>query len=604
MSTENASAFRLVTALFLRRFVDNDLLSPHADRHESLAVLYACIVSLAVFVTFFLSTSYLSTFIQLPGTAALSALGDRFLYIGGSITISALAALMAWDALALEPRDAAILGPLPIPARTITRAKLAAAIIVGTVLTVGLNAVPSVLYPLFLTLNIRGTRGSTVLRLIAGHATTVAMAGCFGFFGILALRGTLRLLLGERRFHRVSSGVQSALIVGMVTGLLLVPTVRAHDVRAWMTRATPPAWAARPVLWYLALNETMAGHLVSEIPVVLPPRFSSVSYPKQEDKLARAAYRLLLPRFAELAPLAGLALLGVTSLAFVTFLLTNRRYPGPSVSLLAQSRLGGWVRRLIERRTSEDPEAEAGFFFALQTLARSGPHRTIVAIAVAVGLTHMLIVLAQRQAPAVGQATPLGAFGIAILLLASLLAGFSRAVAVPAEPVANWMIRSAWRGDERGFLVGVKRAALAALVAVPLIVLLPLHVLLLGVVSALAHTLFALCFAILELEALFLSYRKFPFACSYVPLENPKIVWPAALVALLLVTYGYAALERWALQAPPRIAGLGAALVVMVLFVKAVDRVWRRERRPIVFDDRPRQATQRLDLFEGVAIYE
>jgi hypothetical protein len=272
--------------------------------------------------------------------------------------------------------------------------------------------------------------------------------------------------------------------------------------------------------------------------------------------------------------------------------------------VLAQSRLGAWVRRLVERRTSEDPEAEAGFFFALQTLARSGPHRTIVAIAVAIGLTHMLIVLAQRQAPAVEPAAPLGAFGIAILLLASLLAGFSRAVAVPAEPAANWMIRSALLGDDRRFLAGVKRAALAALVAVPLIVLLPLHVLLLGVVTALAHTLFALCFAILAMEALFLPYRKFPFACSYVPVENPKIVWPAALVGLLLVTYGYACLERWALQTPARTTALGAALVVMVLFVKAIDRVWRRERRPIVFDDRPRQATQRLDLFEGVAIYE
>jgi hypothetical protein len=216
----------------------------------------------------------------------------------------------------------------------------------------------------------------------------------------------------------------------------------------------------------------------------------------------------------------------------------------------------------------------------------------------------MVIVLAQRQAPAVGQETPLGLFGIAILLLASLLAGFSRAVAVPAEPVANWMIRSAWLGDERNFLIGVKRAAVAALVAVPLIVLLPLHLVLLGVVLALVHTLFALCFAILTVEALFMSYRKFPFACSYVPVENPKIVWPAALISLLLVTYGFAALERWALQTPTRTVAVGAGLVVNVVFVKAVDRSRRRERRPIVFDDRPPQATQRLDLFERVAIYE
>ena len=80
------------------------------------------------------------------------------------------------------PRDAAILGPLPIPARTITRAKLAAGLIFGTVFALALNAVPSVLYPLFLTLNLRGMRGRGILQLIAGHATSVVMAGLFGFF--------------------------------------------------------------------------------------------------------------------------------------------------------------------------------------------------------------------------------------------------------------------------------------------------------------------------------------------------------------------------------------------------------------------------------------
>src|SRR4029079_19252408 len=144
---------RLLTRLFLRRLVDHDVISPHADRHESLAVLYALTVSLPGFVTFFLSVPYLSAFIQLPGPAALSALSDRFLFIAASITTSALGALMVWDALSLEPRDAAILGPLPISTRTISVAKLAAAVIFGAVLTIALNAVPSVLYPAFLTLN-------------------------------------------------------------------------------------------------------------------------------------------------------------------------------------------------------------------------------------------------------------------------------------------------------------------------------------------------------------------------------------------------------------------------------------------------------------------
>ena len=70
-------------------------------------------MSLAVFATFFLSTPYLAAFIQFPGPTSLSALSDRFLFISPRC-LSPLAALMVWDALELETRDVAILGPLPI----------------------------------------------------------------------------------------------------------------------------------------------------------------------------------------------------------------------------------------------------------------------------------------------------------------------------------------------------------------------------------------------------------------------------------------------------------------------------------------------------------
>jgi hypothetical protein len=599
---DDATVRRLVLRLFLRRLIDNDVVSPHADRHESLAVLCALVASLAVFVTFFISSEYLAAFIQLPGPTALTALSDRFLFLSASIAVSALAALMVWDALALEPRDAAILGPLPISARTISRAKLAAALVFGTAFAVALNAVPSVLYPLFLTLNLRGMAGRGILVLIAGHATSVVMAGLFGFFTILALRGLLHLMFGERGFRRISSTVQSSLVVCAVTALLLAPSARRTLVRDWVAGAVTAPWPVRPALWYLGVYETVAGHIVADTPVVLPPRWPVAAFPRQHDDASRAAYRALLPRFSVLANRAWLSVPVIAGLAIATFLWNNRRLPEQVGARLAESRLRATVRRMAEWLTSGDPETQAGFFFTWQTLTRSRPHRTIIAVGVAAGLTHLLMVLATNGVHRVElPAMRLGLFAINTVLLASLVAGFRYAVTVPPELASNWTIRMAWLGDERSYLTGVKRAALVALVTVPLLLLLPLHAALFGFTKAVVHSIYGVMIATATLECLFLGYRQFPFACSYVPIENPKLLWPAGLATVLLVTYGLADVERWALQTPTRTAGLGAALGAFVLAIKLVDRATRREPMPVNFDERPASPTQRLGLFECVA---
>jgi hypothetical protein len=75
------TAFRLLTPHFVRRLLDNDLISPHADRHESLALAIALVASVPIFLTFFLTIGYLMAFVQLPGPTAISAVSDRFLYI-------------------------------------------------------------------------------------------------------------------------------------------------------------------------------------------------------------------------------------------------------------------------------------------------------------------------------------------------------------------------------------------------------------------------------------------------------------------------------------------------------------------------------------------
>jgi hypothetical protein len=606
MRVDDVPTVRLLTRLFIRRLLDNDLVSPHADRHDSLGVVYAVILSLAVFVTFFVSTPYLAAYILLPGPTALSALPDRFLFIAASLAVSALAALLVWDALGLEARDAAILGPLPIAPWTITRAKLLAALVFGVVFSVAVNVVPSVLYPTFLTVNLRGVTVFGVLRLIAAQAISVVMAGLLGFFAILASRGLLRLVLGERGFGRVSSGVQSLFVVAAVTGLLLTPTISGKTITGWIAGAPPPGFAALPVLWHLGVNETLAGDVVAEAPAVTPRRHTLPPWMRHDDEKHRDDYRALRPNLEALARWAWLVVPLVIALAVVTFVSNNRRLPEQAAVRPAHSNARAAMMRIAQRFTKANPEAQAGFFFTCHALTRSAPHRMIVAISIAAALTLPSVLLLAGSAYVRNPASPLplGLMAMQVTVQLVLIGGFRYAVVVPAELVANWSIRMAWPGDERGYLAGAKRAALLATVVVPSLLLLPLHVALFGFVVGLVHGLLGCLFSMAALDAVFLTYRKVPFACTYLPLGDPKLLWSGGAAALLLVPYAFALVERTALASPVRAAGFAAALGGIVLAIKVVDAVRRRERQQLDFDERPAPPTQRLGVFDSMAVHD
>ena len=162
----------------------------------------------------------------------------------------------------------------------------------------------------------------------------------------------------------------------------------------------------------------------------------------------------------------------------------------------------------------------------------------------------------------------------------------------------------AWPGDERGYLAGVKRAALLATVVVPTFVLVPLHVALFGSVVGLLHGLLGCLFAVAALDALFLGYRKVPFACTYLPLGDPKLLWSVGAAALLAVPYAFALLERAALSSPAWTAAFAASLAGIVLAIRIIDRVRRREPQPLDFDERPAPPTQRLGIFERMAVHD
>ena len=140
----------------------------------------------------------------------------------------------------------------------------------------------------------------------------------------------------------------------------------------------------------------------------------------------------------------------------------------------------------------------------------------------------------------------LGFFALHLMVLLALITGFRYAVTVPAELASNWTIRMAWLGDERGYQEAqacwphrARDIAAALAPAATRRDLWPHHRRRSFAVRVLS--------AIAILDSVFLGYRKLPFACSHVPIENPKLLWPTAVASLLLVAYGFAYVERFAL---------------------------------------------------------
>ena len=166
---------RLLTAHFLRRLIDDDLISPNADRHESLSMICAMLVSLGLFVSVIISTRYLFNPYLTPGMASVSALFDHFLFTSAAMTATALVTLLAWDGLAVDARDASVLGAMPIRTRTIVAAKFSALVRFAAMFAAALNLAPSVIAPALMVSKLP-LSFVQLMALILAHALVVTLA--------------------------------------------------------------------------------------------------------------------------------------------------------------------------------------------------------------------------------------------------------------------------------------------------------------------------------------------------------------------------------------------------------------------------------------------
>ena len=573
-----------LTRHFLRRFLENDLISPEADRSQLLAVVGAGLVSVTLMTTLFMSFAYVSGS-WTPSGLALAALNDRHFYIALSMTVSALLAVAQWDSLVVDLRDASVLEPLPVRPTVIRRAKLAAVAILGLAAALLVNVMPTLIFPWLIVYTTR-VSVFAMLTLIATHAVVTVAAAVWAYLSIIALRETLAALVTPRWLARLAPVVQGGLIVVLGSALLLIPPSSDRIDKRLLSE-----WRAlSPPMWFLGVYEVMAGDVLREAPRLrLTPRRA------RADHAASAIYDGHRPRFSMLAQRAATVSLLTALLAVIAYWWNSRRFPsaGPLRSRRHRWRAAG---ELARQAIVRDQTARAGFFFTLAAIWRSNLHRLTIACAGAASVAAAVVTLSGldlEEMSTVGE-VPTGVFAIQPMFYGALLVAFRHGIRVPAELRANWGFQLAWRDRAPEFLTGVRRAAMAGIVVPALLIVLPLFWFYLGFGLAVAHALLGFAGAFVVLEVLLLSYEKVPFACTYLPSENMKTFAIPYVVIFLIGASAFARMERTALQSPGATTRLLLFLATIVVVMRIASSR-RAARPPIDFDEAP-ATTQRLGL--------
>jgi hypothetical protein len=521
--------------------------------------------------------------------ASVSALGDHFLYTSAAMTATALLTLLVWDGLAVDARDASVLGAMPIRTRTIVAAKFSALITFASMFAAALNLVPSLVAPALMVSKLPISFFQLVA-LILAQTLVVAMAAAFGFFAVLAIRGLLQALLGRTLFTRIAAVVQATLLVSVASAFLLLPIVATRVSRTWLEPQSRAAMMAPP-LWFVGLQEVLTGDILAGMPPGrrLPPRIATA------DARAAEVYASARRLFPGLAATAAIKLTAVAVIALVLFAWNNRRMaPPPPAAATAR-----WLRRgfsATARLVVRQPETQASFFFTLQALLRSPQHRLSLAASLAFGLTASVFAVAVGSATRRAEAAAFTAGVLAIqpVLIGALLIGFRHAVRVPAELAANWAVQVAWTGSTRRHVAGAKAAGALLFVVVPVLALMPFYAMVFTPRDAVDIALCGLAGGLAALEGMFLGYSKMPFACGYLP-ANLKTLAPVGFFSFIFLTYQFAHGERVAL-ASGTAAGFAARLFIVFLILRAIDAFRRRTPRPFEFDELPEPPTQRLGL--------
>lgn len=573
MRLSGNSSYVLLTKLFLRQFLENDLLSPDGDRSQMIAIVGASVISLTLFISMFTSAGYAMS-IMMPGEAAVMTLSDKFLYVSLAMLVTALVAAAQWDALAIDYRDAVILQPLPIRPAVLRLAKLSAVAALGAGVAIAVNVFPAIIFPWMLAFAVPQMHAWQVLQMLLTQFVITVSAATFGFLAIIAVREWASALLGAGLFARVSPWIQTIAIVLIGSAILLLPLVSTRVGQRGFT-----GWrAGLPSTAFVGAYESATGGFLVDL-----PRRRMTPRQGERDRAFTEIYEQRRPMFGPLAQRAEVLLAGVALLVLIATALNAFRTPSIGVAS-AQARGRSKIAFLARLVFPRSAAARAGFDFAIAILWRNKTHRLTLAAASAIGFAMVLVAIS-GVALAVNASPTARLLAIQPLLYGCLLVAFRHLLRVPAELRANWGIQIAWQGKARAFANGVQAAALLSIALPAILVVLPPIAFAAGIPFAAAHALLGIAGAAIVLEALMLSYDKVPFTCTYLPTDNMRAMAPVYALAFLIGASLFARLELAILTGTSSRAGV--AFLVALFIALRIAAVFRKRVADIDFNEAP-----------------
>ena len=548
--------FRLLYRDFLRRIVDLEVLSFHGEVERLLGQFAAMLAAFSFTYVIFAGPKYLLG--KVPAAQLRVAVSsDCEFLVGVTMAVAGLFAVLAWNTILPDRRDATILGLLPVRTRTVFLAKVAA---VASALGVAVGAMNLFTGLTFPFLALPGAGGwFAALRSLAGYWIAMTAAGAFVCCSMLALQGVAAQLLPYRLFLRASSFLQLAAFFGVLAALFLEPP-------------GTPSWL--PSSWFFALQQQLGGAVA----------------------------------FHPLAGRAAWSLLGVCGLAAVSFALTYARslrkiVEQPDILPAARRRRPRLTYALLPR-----PLDRAIVLFTARTIARSRQHRLILAAYAGIGLAIAFAYardllygtsdpLAQSMARHWNQLNaPLLIAGVVLLCFA--VAGARAIFSLPVALRANWVFQLTAIHSPATYFAAVRKALFAVAVLPIWIASAAGYFLVWPGRFAAQHMLVLTITALLLVHRALYQFRKIPFACSYLPGKSNLHVRIGVYGLGLVAIAGFGMQIEFAAMPHP----VGFAVFCTVCLVVALWH-WRRWREfvhsPynwIEFEDLPDAGIHALDL--------